>query len=573
MQRVIAWMLALGLMFSPAALAANDPDAGKPGNEKAKNETKTSPPAPPSNAEIAAEVDQLRALLKAQSDQIAELRAVLAHRDASSAPTTTAAGGTTEVAISSGAPLSVGVTPSSAILASKQGYGDEAKKESPLSFRIGGMDFTPGGFMDFTTIFRSTNTGNLGTNYFAIPFNNAVSAHLTEFRETAQNSRISLKAHGKFGENDITGYYEQDFLGNDAVNAFVTSNSHTERLRLYWLDLKRGKWEILGGQSWSFLTPNRDGLSPAPKDIFYTLNEDFNYQAGLTWTRAAQFRVVYHPSDHWALGLAVENPQQFIGQGQEVIFPSAFNSQLGVQFDAANNSGTPNVMPDFIPKIAYDTNWNGKHLHIEAAGLITGKKITFLPIPQSGSGGFDSSVKFGAGGSVNLNLELLKGLHLIANTFYSDGGGRYIFGMAPDTVVRPLVNSSGVTVAQPSLVHSGSAIGGLEYQVNDKTQFATYYGGVYAQRNFFPDFTNAINPNNIIGFGGPGQAGAQNMNRSIQEGTFDWIQTFWANPNYGRLQLYTQYSYLTRSPWFVAAGAPKNAHLSMGWLSLRYVLP
>jgi hypothetical protein len=74
-----------------------------------------------------------------------------------------------------------------------------------------------------------------------------------------------------------------------------------------------------------------------------------------------------------------------------------------------------------------------------------------------------------------------------------------------------------------------------------------------------------------IGYGGLNSANTNN--RAIQEGTFDWTQTFWRNPQYGAVLLITQYSYLTRAPWFVAAGAPKNAHLSMGFVSLRYVLP
>src|SRR5262245_38176444 len=32
----------------------------------------------------------------------------------------------------------------------------EKPKESPLSFRIGGAEFTPGGFVDFENIFRTT---------------------------------------------------------------------------------------------------------------------------------------------------------------------------------------------------------------------------------------------------------------------------------------------------------------------------------------------------------------------------------------------------------------------------------
>jgi len=30
---------------------------------------------------------------------------------------------------------------------------------------------------------------------------------------------------------------------------------------------------------------------------------------------------------------------------------------------------------------------------------------------------------------------------------------------------------------------------------------------------------------------------------------------------------------LTRHPWSVSSGAPKNAHLSMGYADVRYVLP
>src|SRR5215469_11534841 len=133
----------------------------------------------------------------------------------------------------------------------------EKPKESPLSFRIGAADFTPGGFVDFENVFRSTNTGFVtATNFWAIPFSNTVQGHLTEFRSTGQYSRFNLKTSAKYGKNDITGFIEFDFNGNDPGNVFVTSNSHTDRLRLFWLDLKRGKWEFVGGQAWGLLTAN-----------------------------------------------------------------------------------------------------------------------------------------------------------------------------------------------------------------------------------------------------------------------------------------------------------------------------
>jgi hypothetical protein len=170
MRTLVTWTLAFGLVISPAALAATPADKDQPVTDASKNdvktETKASPAATPSNAEIAAEVDQLRALLKEQSAQIAALRADLASREAATSSSSTAT--------PSGSPAVAANSPASPILSPKPGDQDQEKKESPLSFRIGGAEFTPGGFMDFTSIFRSTNTGNLGTNFFAIPFSNQI---------------------------------------------------------------------------------------------------------------------------------------------------------------------------------------------------------------------------------------------------------------------------------------------------------------------------------------------------------------------------------------------------------------
>ena len=81
-------------------------------------------------------------------------------------------------------------------------------------------------------------------------------------------------------------------------------------MRLYWVDYKRGKIEVFGGQSWSFLTPNRNGLSALPGDLFYSQDVDTNYQLGLTWARQTAFRVIAHPTNNWSLGVSIENPQQ-----------------------------------------------------------------------------------------------------------------------------------------------------------------------------------------------------------------------------------------------------------------------
>jgi hypothetical protein len=569
----------------------------------------------PSN--LADEVKQLRELMVQQKQQLADQQKQLAgqqqeleklrqqvntqpqeaagnNADSTSSASTPADGGLSEPRLVN-ASLT---TPNLSTGAARQPVSAAAppqeteRKESPLSFRIGGAEFTPGGFLDFTAIFRTTNVGSLGTNFFAIPFSNAQQAHLSETRFTAQNSRLSLKATEKFGANDVAGYVESDFLGNDAANVFVTSNSHTLRMRLYFVDVKRHKFEITAGQMWSWLTPNRVGVSPYTSDVFYSLDMDFNYQVGLTWARQPGVRFAYHPNDNWAMGVSIEDPEQFGGQG-EITFPSQFNATLANEIDSATISTTPNLMPDIIPKITYDTTVNGKHFHVEGVGLLSGFKITDLPSVPSST--FVTNTKFGGGAAAAINLELFKGFHLVSNAFWSDGGGRYIFGMAPDVVVEP-VNAPGAIctvsgtpkvatgcAAQLSLVHSGSGIFGFEYQITPHTMLYGYYGGMYAQRNFSVDTTSTATTQPFVGFGFPAlvspagvtlaPGSANNNNRTVQEPSAGWIQTFWKNPQYGALQLITQASYLTRAPWFVAAGAPKNAHLFMGWADLRFVLP
>ena len=313
-------------------------------------------------------------------------------------------------------------------------YQDGKDRESPLSVRIGGAEFTPGGFMDFTSIFRTVNEGTLGTNFFNIPYSNATTAHLTEERFTAQNSQIRLKATDHFGKNDVAGYFEMDFLGNDGANIEVTSNSHTMRERLYFVNVRRDKFEVVAGQMWGWLTANRTGMSSYTDNVFYSKDMDFNYQVGLTWTRQPGIRFIYHPDEHWGMGVSLENPEQFGGQG-EITYPSAFSSTLATQIDsAAGGTSVPNLHPDIIPKIAFDTDRNGKHYHAEVAGLLSGFRIADQP--NAGTA-FVTHTKEGGGVSAAFDLEVVKNFNLVGEAFWSDGGGRYIFGMAPDLIVYP----------------------------------------------------------------------------------------------------------------------------------------
>ncbi len=118
----------------------------------------------------------------------------------------------------------------------------------------------------------------------------------SEFRFSPQNSRIGFRIDGDWKGTHFIGYNEFDFNGTSGSTALAVSNGAiVPRLRLYWADVRKGKVEFLAGQSWSMLTPNRNGLSALPGDLFYTQVVDINYMAGLTWTRQPGMRVLDSP--------------------------------------------------------------------------------------------------------------------------------------------------------------------------------------------------------------------------------------------------------------------------------------
>jgi hypothetical protein len=441
-------------------------------------------------------------------------------------------------------------------------------KTSPLSIRIGGTEFTPGGFVDLNNIFRTTNTGSVvSTNWSTIPFSNNANGHLTEFRSSAQYSRWNLKLTGKYGDNDLAGMIEGDFNGNDANNVFVTTNPHTFRLRLYYLQLKRHEWEFTAGQAWSLITPNKVGTSATPGDLDVTMSTDGNIHVGVMYSRDAQFRVGVKPNEHFSWALSVENPQQITTA--QVALPSGFTTVLGNQADGTATPGVPNLFPDIMTKLAFDTNPKGHNVHFEAGAMATSAQIA---VPQPGSTtAFVKNSAIGGGGFGGINIALTKDFRILAHGLYGPGVGRYHGGFGPQFVVAPIVQGPGAFIAEPSMVHSGAGFGGFEWNANAKTQIGAYYGASYYQRNAFPDVTSTAATKPIIGFGGVNSANSNN--KSIQEGSFILAQTLWKNPQYGAVVIINDASYASRAPWFHTAVQPKNAHMFMDHLDLRYVLP
>ena len=521
--------------------------ANKPGQPRADNEIDLL------KAQLAAQQEELNALRKAVDEQ-GKLLALVLKTNANPATVAVSSPATADDANQLTGRATPPLEDKAELRRSSQAIREE-DKPSPLSFRIGTAHLTPFGFIDLTTVIRDKNLGSgIGTNFGAVPFSNTVNGNLREFRLSSQNSRVGLRIDAKVRGVDLLGYLETDFLGLAPGNVAVSTNSDTQRLRLFWVDVRRKKFEVVAGQSWSLLTPNRHGLSPLPGDVFFGHGIDTNYILGLTWGRDPQFRLVYHASERFTLGWSIEASEQYGGGANgsgAITLPANLISAYKPQLNTGDNTfAVPNRHQDNIVKIAFDSK--SRRVHLEVAGLVRGFAF-FNPLTNRHFGAI------GGGVSVNGNIELVKNFRLIANTFFSEGGGRWIFGQGPDLIIRG--------DGSPSLVHTASTVDGFEYQATPKTLVYGYYGGAYFKRNV------AIDPANggQVGFGFNGSPA--NHNRAIQEGTLGFTHTFWRDPNYGAMQFMVQYSYLVRHPWYVAPGQPGSANLNMLFLNLRYTFP
>ena len=141
----------------------------------------------------------------------------------------------------------------------------------------------------------------------------------------------------------------------------------------------------------------------------------------------------------------------------------------------------------------------------------------------------------------------------MTKNYWSDGGGRYIFGQAPDLVIK---GNGDIGV-----LHSGSTVAGFEYTYKN-TLFYSYYGGILIGRYTVIDPATG----KPVGYGYSGAANSQN--KAIQEATIGFNQTLWKDAKWGAVNFMGQYSYLTRNPWYLAIKTPKNTHQNHDLLQL-----
>ena len=184
---------------------------------------------------------------------------------------------------------------------------------STYAIPLGPFTLRPVGFLDIIgATHNGTTHDDISTRFGAIPLGPSV--------VSLRNSRVALEGDVRLGGGTLGGYYETDFLNRSPQEPY--------RFRQYYGFFKRGGWEILAGQAWSLLRPNRKGISTIGA-LMNTLAADAGYHVGLMGIRDRQIRVVRHLGA-WTAGLAWEHGH------------------------------------DWVPKLTHDT----KALHLEAIGLL-----------------------------------------------------------------------------------------------------------------------------------------------------------------------------------------------------------
>jgi len=77
------------------------------------------------------------------------------------------------------------------------------------------VNVTLGGFLAMESVYRSrSETADIGSSYGGVPFANQSTAHMSELRGSARQSRLSLLVQGDAdADTHLGAYYEMDFLG------------------------------------------------------------------------------------------------------------------------------------------------------------------------------------------------------------------------------------------------------------------------------------------------------------------------------------------------------------------------
>ena len=423
-----------------------------------------------------------------------------------------------------------------------------------------GVSIALGGFLAFETVYRSRNeASDIGSNFSGIPLFNSPLSHMSEFRETARQSRLAGLVQGDVDAvTHLAMYGEFDFLAGPQTANSNESNSFSPRIRHFygtvdWDDLGL---HILAGQNWSLVTLDAVGENPRtelPPPVI-----DAQYVPGFAWTRQPQLRIVKDFNKQLYIGLSLENPQTTFYTGANALPATlhlTFNSPAGGQF-ASLNTLSVNHVPDVIAKVAFDPD-PAHNFHFEALAMWRDFYDRF---------NFQNHDYSGASAGVGAFIKVIPGvLDFQGTALYGQGIGRYGTSQLPDVTIRPDGALEPLTENAELLgltLHGTPALdlyvfGGRE---QDAAKAFNLSGVAYGYGN--PLYSNSGCFSEIASGACVGNT------REVDQITIG----FWDNiytGSFGNLRIGGQYSYTQRKTFEGVGGAPAPDE-NMFFTSFRY---
>lgn len=437
----------------------------------------------------------------------------------------------------------------------------QPERDQPLALHYKGVTITPGGFISAAALYRShAENADMNTSWSGIPLSSQVMTHLTEFRGSARQTMISLRANGKAGSTTLTGYFETDFLGAGSGASEVQSNGYSNRIRQLWgrAQFSSG-WTFSAGQMWSLVMTNRTGIENLTE--FSTPLIDGSQFIANDYARQTAFRV----SKTFAAGkvtgaFAVENAAT-VGVTPANVPSSVTNLLSGLSTTGTgalgNTTYSTNVAPDLIAKVAFDPGFG--HYEIKAIGRTFRDRID----STATTAGHNNTRLGGAiGGAAEIPVFSKK------STFIAEGMwgaiGRY-GATSTDVVVEPN--------GQLSVEKSVHVLTGIETHPTPKIDWYAFVSDEYLPRNYGYGISSIVNTGCFVEAVASSSTApsCSPSTRNVEGGTTG----FWYRPYKGAggtVQYGVNYAYIVKNTWSGVGGAPRAVE-NVVETSFRYYLP
>src|SRR5579871_1633013 len=489
MRAIAGCFLALSLIASPVFAGANGAGAnGTAANNTPDPSTTSASSTAPESTAAESEVLELRALIEAQAQQMAEQQKELKAQQSEmlllKQQLTSGSSAALNAVSAPAANAIAAAVPASAAISSTASVPAQAPAtDQPQNIKFKGITLTPSGFFAGESVWRQKAlASDINTAFGGVPMPGASAAHISEFNASGRQSRIAMLASGKVGSTTLSGYYETDFLSAGTTSNNNQSNSYTNRQRQFWGQVAWGNGVTLtAGQQWSLLTETATGMNNRTENLPMVI--DAQYNIGFSWARQYGVRVTKKFGNKFWLGASVEESQATLTTHGNLTAQAATTpltcTTPGVNGCSAGGTITINTNPTFnnfllgafgaggglynplgnyqfnpSPDIVVKTVWEPGFGHYEAFGVFSEFRDRVFPCvqtptlagciaanannPATAAFGARNDDRTGGGAGVNARWALFnKKVDFGVHFFGGSGIGRYGSAGLPDATTRP----------------------------------------------------------------------------------------------------------------------------------------